>query len=112
MAVDDSVRALADEKFAVVLEDKSDESASGSFGAFAEIRQLLLQFQFSSDAKFAHGTSLALRRAWKANERTQFHERLVKVGAAVGRILCNDRPHPGPLPQEREKVCACFPCTR
>src|SRR5262245_41427378 len=79
MAVHDSVRSLADEKFAVALEHKRNEAAGGGFGAFAEIRQLLLQIQFSRDAKFFDGANIASRPEWKANERAQFHEGLVEL---------------------------------
>ena len=78
--VHNSVRSLANEKFAVALDDKSEEAAGGRTFAFPNVGELLLQIPFSRNAESGHGTGVAPRRARLANERAEFHEGLVEVG--------------------------------
>ena len=81
VGVDATRRALADEKLAVALDDESDEVALSSSGAFAEIGKSLLQIVFSREAQFIHGANVASRRARCADERAEFHQGLVQMGA-------------------------------
>ena len=54
VCVDDFIRALADEEFAIALDDEGDEAAFGGSRAFGEIGELLLQIFFLRDAEFLH----------------------------------------------------------
>lgn len=75
--VDDSGRALPDEEFTVALDNEGEEAAFGGGFAFAKVGELVLQIFFSRDAEFLDGAGSAIRRAWSADERAEFHEGLV-----------------------------------
>ena len=81
MCIHDSSRTLAHQKFFLVFDDESDEASCRSRVAFAEIWQFFRAVFLECDAKFLHRAKQALRIARRANECTQFHQRLVEVRA-------------------------------
>lgn len=78
MRVDDSGGALADEKFAIAFDDEGEETAFGGGFAFAEIGELVLEIFFVRDAEFLDGAGGAVRGTRCADERAEFHQRLVQ----------------------------------
>lgn len=84
MRVHHCVRSLANEKLSVALDDVGGEAVGGDGNSFAKVGELLLQVLFSRDTEFIYGTAAALRRAWRADERAEFHEGLVEMGAGRG----------------------------
>ena len=74
MRIHHPIRALADKKFPISLDDECDKSSGGCLLAFSQIRQFLDAIVPESHAEFFHGTNPALRIARQADQSAEFHE--------------------------------------
>jgi len=77
MPVDHARRPLPDEKFPVVRDGERDDPPGGRLFAPAETGQIFDAVFRKRLAQFLHRTNQALRIARRANQRAEFHERLV-----------------------------------
>ncbi len=58
--------------------DKRDEAAGGCLAGLGEFGELFLQILFARDAELVHRATGAIWRTRRAEERAEFHERLVQ----------------------------------
>ena len=78
MRVHDSGRPLADKKMSVSLDDKGDKAPGRGGFAFAEVWQFFDAVFPEGDAEFFDRANPALRISRRANQRAEFHQRLVQ----------------------------------
>src|SRR5271154_2331644 len=83
MCVHNSKRTLLNEKFSIALNDEGNKMSRGRRFALAKIRQFFCEALLQRDAEFFHRTNQTLRIARRANERAEFHQRLVEKGTGI-----------------------------
>ena len=79
--------SLADEEEAASLRDERNESAWGGADALAEAGELMNPALLISDTVFRDRTNAASGLSWRADERAEFHEGLVELGAGAGEVM-------------------------
>ncbi len=79
--VHDAGGPLANEKPAAALDHESDEAPGGCRFAPANLWKFGLPTAVTRDAEAIDGAQLAARRAWRADERAEFHEGLIEARA-------------------------------
>ena len=89
VCVDYAGGSLADEKLAAIFYDERGEAAGGGGGALVEIGKFVDALVLKRETMARDGTTLAFWVARGANERAEFHEGLVEVGAG-GEFLIFD----------------------
>ena len=85
MGVHHPGRPLTDQQFPLTPHYKRREKAGRDRDPLAQIRQFLHPLLPAGDTLFSHGADQTLSVARGANERAQFHERLVEVGTVFTR---------------------------
>src|SRR5262245_49765626 len=79
--VDDSSRALSDEKLASNAENKRQKVSHCAVNAAAQLGKIANTIQFMRGTKSLHWATLASGRVRCADRGTQLHQRLVQMGA-------------------------------
>ena len=84
MRIHDAGGPLANEEFAAVFHYERGETARGGCGSFIKIWKITDAIILKSEAMFRDWTNEALGFARGADERAEFHQGLVEVGAGGG----------------------------
>ena len=79
--------SLADEEETAFLGDEGNEAARRGADAPAEAGEFMNPALAISDAVFRDRTDAAPGLSWRADERAEFHQRLVELGTRTGGVM-------------------------